>query len=242
MNEFLQIIGSVASIASIPLAVFLYLRQREAKYRRLRSEISRTLSYKIGEDSDITLFELESVIEAKSREYGTNSITISPDGIVENLVSETISNPMLDSDRKKKVVDNLHNIHTASVCYRILNDYSAPISDSLLNVVSSLEIEPSTKKELEEKASREIKQAGAKTKPAFEILSTTFGFLAAIIATISATLGFTTFKELIAVFNEKPQLLAFIIGLLSSMVAALFTSLMVFKGKKRKKPLNESKK
>ena len=87
MNEILQIIGSIASIASIPLAVFIYLHQKEVEYRRLRQEIAKTLSYKIGEDTNITLFEVISVIESKARDSGVNPNLIPPDGIIEDLVA-----------------------------------------------------------------------------------------------------------------------------------------------------------
>src|SRR5689334_13224749 len=121
MNQALQIIGSVASIVSIPLAVFVFLRQKEAQYRRLRQEIAKTLSYKIGEDSSITLFEVNSVIESKARDFGVPSRLIPADGVIEDLVADTISNPMLDKVRKSRVVENLQYLHAAGLTLRILH-------------------------------------------------------------------------------------------------------------------------
>ncbi len=226
MNEFLQIIGSVASIASIPLAAFLYLRQREAKFRKLRSEISRTLSYKIGEDSVISLFELESVIESKAREYGTNSALIPPDGIIEDLIADTISNPMLESERKRKVVENLQNVHKAGVCYRILNDYSDPLSNSIYRLSQGFEMESETKEALKSKSTEDLKKVTSKPKPVFQTLSTTFGALAVIITIISSIFGITTLKDLNTFFLENKHLVGLILGVFSSLIAGLLTAIL----------------
>lgn len=232
MNELLQIIGSVASIASIPLAAFLYLRQREAKFRKLRSEISRTLSYKIGEDSVISLFELESVIESKAREYGTNPVLIPPDEIIEDLVADTISNPMLESERKKKVVENLQNVHKAGICYRVLNDYSEPLSNSIYKFSQGFELESETKEVLKAKSTEDLHKAASRPKPVFETLSTTFGALAAVITIIVSILGITTLKELNTFFIVNKQLLALIIGIFSSVIAGLLTVLLSKKSRR----------
>ncbi|RLB93568.1 MAG: hypothetical protein DRH50_07725 [Deltaproteobacteria bacterium] len=232
MNELLQIIGSVASIASIPLAVFLYLRQREAKFRKLRSEIAKTLSYKIGEDSVISLFELESVIESKAREYGINPALIPPDGIIEDLVADTISNPMLESERKKKVVENLQDVHKAGVCYRILNDYSEPLSNSIYKLSKGFELEPEVEGALKSKSTEDLGKIASKPKPVFETLSTTFGVLSAIITIIISIFGITTLKELNTFFIDNKQLLALILGVLSSLIAGLLTGIMSKKSRK----------
>ncbi|MES1934663.1 hypothetical protein T35B1_18763 [Salinisphaera shabanensis T35B1] len=45
MNELLQIIGSVASILGVPLAVYLYLKGQVQKYSDVRREIVKRLSH-----------------------------------------------------------------------------------------------------------------------------------------------------------------------------------------------------
>ena len=242
MNELLQIIGSVASIVSVPLAVFLYLRQREAKFRKLRSEISRTLSYKIGEDSKINLFELESVIEAKAREHGMNPSLIPPDGIIEDLVAETISNPMLESKRKEKVVENLQDVHRAGICYRVLNDYSEPLSNTIYRLSQGFELESEIKETLETKSSEDLSKAASKSKPVFATLSTTFGVFVVVITIISSIFGITTFKDLNKFFFFFKQLLALIIGVFSSLIAGIFTRLFLKKSKKSTLPNNNNNK
>lgn len=196
MSEFLQIIGSIASITGIPLAVFLYLRQREAKYRRLRVDICKSLSYKIGENSEITLFELESIIETKAREYGINPSRVSPDGVVKDLVTETISNPMLNSERKGKVVQNLQNIHQEGIS-------------------KGFDIEPNGKKQLEEK--------DLKVRHEFKKLSTVFGILAGGITGILGMAVITDTKAIITFFKENYN---FLIGILGSIIAAIILYLV----------------
>lgn len=70
VNAALQVLGSLASLAAIPLSVYLYLRSREARAAKLRREIVRILSYQIGEGRDLSLFEVQAVIDSKTREHG----------------------------------------------------------------------------------------------------------------------------------------------------------------------------
>lgn len=111
MESFLQIIGSIASIGSIPLALFLYLRSREAKFYKTVREIVKILSYQIGEGRSLSVFEIQSVISSKLRESRIKSNAIEVGYVIEDLVAETISSPMLDSERKKEIISNLRTIH-----------------------------------------------------------------------------------------------------------------------------------
>lgn len=65
MNNILQIIGSIASIGGIPLAIYLFLRSKEAKLIRLKREIVKILSYQIGEGRNLSIFEIQAVIDSK---------------------------------------------------------------------------------------------------------------------------------------------------------------------------------
>jgi len=49
MKEIFTIIGSIASIGSLPLAIYLYLKSREAKYNRVFREIVNIQSFQIEE-------------------------------------------------------------------------------------------------------------------------------------------------------------------------------------------------
>ena len=49
MNDVLSIIGSVASIASIPLAFYLYLKSQAEKFLGVRKDIVNRLAFQLGE-------------------------------------------------------------------------------------------------------------------------------------------------------------------------------------------------
>lgn len=240
MNEVLQLIGSIASIASIPLAVFLYLRQKEAQYRRLRQDIAETLSYKIGEDSDISLFEVSAVIEAKARDAGVNPNLIPSDGVIEDLVAETISNPMLDSERKRRVVENLQSIHSAGLCLRILSTYSGPLSQTLTKAAARIELKPDEKEELHRKEADDLRRRAVKPSPAFEALSTTFGVIAALISILTFFVGTSSLRGIAAWFHDNTPLLGLVAGVLSSLIAGLLTGLLSgWRAKTRRKLTEE---
>ncbi len=79
MNELFTITGSIASIGSIPLAIYLFIKLRESRFDKIKREIVRILSYQIGENRDLRIFEIETVINSKIREnrIKPNSISIS---------------------------------------------------------------------------------------------------------------------------------------------------------------------
>jgi uncharacterized integral membrane protein len=159
-------------------------------------------------------------------------VLIPPDEIIEDLVADTISNPMLESERKKKVVENLQNVHKAGICYRVLNDYSEPLSNSIYKFSQGFELESETKEVLKAKSTEDLYKAASKPKPVFETLSTTFGALAAVITIIVSILGITTLKELNTFFIVNKQLLALIIGIFSSVIAGLLTVLLSKKSRR----------
>jgi hypothetical protein len=101
MEQVLTILGTIASLGAIPLSIYFYLKSKEAKFDKIKKEIVKTLSYQIGEEREITAFEIQTVINSKLRENGFKTNTIKIDEIVEDLVSETISSPMIDRNRKK---------------------------------------------------------------------------------------------------------------------------------------------
>ncbi|MDP1881066.1 MAG: hypothetical protein Q8K60_09035 [Parachlamydiaceae bacterium] len=112
MDSFLQILGSIASIGSIPLAIFIYIRSREVKFYRIKQEIVKILSYQIGEGRSLSVFEISAVISSKVRENSIKNNAIEVYDIIEDLVSETIASPMLESERKKEIISNLESLHT----------------------------------------------------------------------------------------------------------------------------------
>ena len=123
MNYFLGIVGSAASIVSVPLAIYLYLRSREAAERRIRQEIAKILSYQIGENRLLSGFEIQAVIDSECRENRVKLGSITPSDVIEDLVSDTITNPMLNSERKEHIIRNLRAVHEQSEVFMILSRY-----------------------------------------------------------------------------------------------------------------------
>ena len=63
MEQIFQLIGSIASVGSIPLAVYFYLKSKETKLIKIKNDIIRTLSYQIGENRNLSTFEIDTVIK-----------------------------------------------------------------------------------------------------------------------------------------------------------------------------------
>jgi hypothetical protein len=129
MNSLLQLLGSIASLLSIPLAIYLFLRSREAQLRRVREDITRSLSYQIGEARPLSDFEIQSVIDSHARASKIKKDRILADEIVEDLVAETIRNPMIPSSRKQEVIDNLSKVHTRNLLIMHLVEQFKPASE-----------------------------------------------------------------------------------------------------------------
>src|SRR4051812_18711686 len=99
MNDFISIIGTIASVGSIPLAIYLFLKSKENSFDKVKRDIVRILSHQIGSNRQLTSLELQSVINSKLRDnkIGLNNITA--DEIIEDLVTEVISNPLIDNEK-----------------------------------------------------------------------------------------------------------------------------------------------
>ncbi|HKK89265.1 MAG TPA: hypothetical protein VJ917_10465 [Saprospiraceae bacterium] len=228
MGSFLQIIGSIASIVGIPLAVYLFLRQREASHLKLRQEICKTLSYQLGEGRNLSHFEIEAVIEAKCREFNSKPGRISPNEVIEDLASQTISNPMLDSGRKEQILENLVALHSAIVSYEVFRKYNITARE-LIDVASHrVEVSPEDRKLIEaaEKAPDRIERVEISSA-----LSSTFGMIAAITTAFIGLFASVTdigdfAAKIVAINGELPKwTLGVLLGILSSITAAAITYL-----------------
>lgn len=110
MDNILTYIGTIASIASIPLAIYFYIKSREETADKIRREILRIISYQIGENRTLNFFEIEKVINSNIRNNKLKKGTITPKNVIEDLISDTISSPLLDSTRKDAILKNLREI------------------------------------------------------------------------------------------------------------------------------------
>jgi hypothetical protein len=121
MEQILQIIGSVASIGSIPLAIYLFLKNAAEKHLAIRRDIVNRLSFQIGEGRDLSLFEIQAVIDSKIRESRIKPGTIRVHEIVEDLVTQTVNSPLLESAKKAAIITSLSDLHALGRLHGIVS-------------------------------------------------------------------------------------------------------------------------
>lgn len=107
MSQLLQWIGTFASIISVPLAIYFYYKTVDGKYEKIRKELINLFSSYIGTGNKLSLFYLSSVINAKLRENNLKAGCITTISIIEDLIVEIISNPLLANDTKKSILFDL---------------------------------------------------------------------------------------------------------------------------------------
>lgn len=112
--DFFSIIGTIASIGSIPLSIFLFIKSKENNIDKVKRDIVKILSHQIGDRRQLTTFEIQTVINSKTRETKIDNEKITVNDIIEDLVSETISNPLLDKSIKENIILELKKIYFMS--------------------------------------------------------------------------------------------------------------------------------
>ncbi|WP_374461818.1 hypothetical protein [Chryseobacterium taeanense] len=184
MNDILSIIGTVASVGSVPLSIYLYIKSKENNIDKTKREIVRILSHQIGEKRELTSFEIQTVINSNSRNNKIDIEKISVDEIVEDLVSDTISNPLLSLEVKDTILRELKNVYTKSELLTSIDKLEKETRKSELNKISSEVIEDEIKSILLKRNKQQKSEKNEKS------ISESFRFLAAIVATITITLSF----------------------------------------------------
>jgi hypothetical protein len=245
MNEFLQVIGSIASIGGIPLAIYLYLRSREAKFIKLRSDIVKILSYQIGEGRSLSVFEIKAVIDSKVREANGKPGIIEADEIIEDLVSETISSPLLNSDRKNEILKNLRENHRNSTLFAFIDDKNVQWQ-KIIQYVSEHDIEHEDASKIVEVCVEKANLDTSREKPKYaEKTSEIFGLVAVITTAVAASIsivgGEGFFKYFSSFIKENQSLLNILAGILASVIAILITIVFEIINRNRKQK-NSAKK
>lgn len=223
MNEILQIIGSVASILGVPLAVYLYLKSQVQKYAQVRREIVKRLSHQIGEGRTVGLFELNAVIDSLVRENRLKKGAITGNSIIEDLIAETVSSPLLDSGRKEQLISELSHVHSIGKVYQAIQ------SDGSIyeKFIEHLKIEGGNADEAE-KIQEEIANASeksresAKTPELFALISGVIGSMAALMSITGITEGLYILPKIL----DSSLITNVSLGVGASIVAALIVSLI----------------
>jgi len=223
MNEILQVIGSLASICAVPLAVYIYLKTKLHAYSGVRREIVRRLSHQIGENRTITFFELRAVIDSLSRENQLPPGSITPDSIVDDLVAETVSSPLLDSSKKDSLVRELEAIHTSSqVDMKVLDE------PQQLEGNQEDDLDDTVRLGRRENETRKLQRQESKIRKT-ETIANTFGFVAASIgigASVASFSDFAATSDIVKKILELNFPVAVLIGVIVSIVAGTIAGIV----------------
>ena len=95
MNDIISLIGTIASIGSIPLGFYFFIKGKEEKRDKVKRDIVKILLYQLNDSNLVSIFEIQSVINSKCRESKVHVDTITMTEIIDDLLSEIISNPLL---------------------------------------------------------------------------------------------------------------------------------------------------
>lgn len=111
MINLLSIIGTFASILSLPLAVYFYLKTKDDKYNKVKSEIVSIILNHMGAGNDVSTSNVNSIIHTKLIEANLKSNKISRHEIIDAVETEIISNPLLSKELKKELLKSADQLY-----------------------------------------------------------------------------------------------------------------------------------
>lgn len=109
--SFLQLLSTIASIISVPLAIYYAHKTVDATNDKARLEIIKTLSYKLSIDYTLCYGDILSVYNSKLREHKIKKASFSITDIVHDLKSDIMSNAFIPNDIRSRMLLNLSQIH-----------------------------------------------------------------------------------------------------------------------------------
>lgn len=227
--DLISIIGTIASVGGIPLAIYLFIRSKEANQDKVKREIVRILSHQIGDGRELSAFEIQAVINSKLRENKLNPDLIDVNEVIEDLITEIISNPLIENDKKNFYLKNFNKIFTKSKLYQVIENLS--LDEEILKLP-----EPEKEKYLE----KEVKELMASQKEVAEIIksekeksrisdktSTLFGFIAAITTVATTTIGLVQDFGGLNIFENiklNTEVASIIMGIVASITAGILVT------------------
>lgn len=226
MNEILQIIGSVASILGVPLAVYLYLKSQVQKYANVRREIVKRLSHQIGEGRTVGLFELNAVIESLVRENRLKRGSITGNSVIEDLIAETVSSPLLESGRKEQLINELSAVHSIGKVFQAIQSDT----ETFEKFLSHLKVETGNSDEADriregiEKSSEKSKES-SKTPELFGAVATVIAGITAIMSVAGITEGLNILPKILGSSVVTGVSLGLVATVLTAVVVALITKI-----------------
>lgn len=230
--DFFSIIGTVASIGSIPLSIYLFIKSKENNIDKVKRDIVKVLSHQIGDRRELTTFEIQTVINSKTREakIATDKITVNQ--IIEDLVSETISNPLLDKAIKENILNELKKIYFKGEILTQIDKLEVETRKSKGGDDNKHEIESELKRIIESrgKIKNTLENQYKKVRRSSELFALIAAFTT-IIASVLTFIGKDKYDNLISKplyeFLQKNDFYAaigtsLIAGLLSSLIFSLY--------------------
>lgn len=230
MSQLLQWVGTFASIISVPLAIYFYVKSMDGKYKKVRKELLSLFSSYIGTGNKLTCFYLKSVINAKIRENNIKSEYITEIMIVEDLIVEIISNPLLSNDAKNSILCDLETLiyPTLSVSDAKLageqdtagEDTNSPVVEHRENLAEALKSSDSVT--INESNKNRKNSYSQIVSEIVALVSVVAGILSVLISTEQVTEIFSV----IDLTNPVIQILAgIIISVVSSSILYFFTKI-----------------
>lgn len=224
--DFLSIIGTAASVGSIPLSVYFFIKSKENKIDKVKREIVRVLSHQIGERRQLTIFEIQTVINSKAREAKIDKDKIAPDFVIEDLVAETISNPLLEKGVKEVIIEELKNIYFKGEIFTEIDSLEEGTRDVYHEKSVDSKFDASIRKlvELRKKMEKDFHK-NVYNRAKSEIFAFV-AFLATILGTLLTITGKDQYDHFFKPLYEFLQQNDFYIGLLASFVVAIIAAIL----------------
>ena len=107
MNESLQLFSALASIISIPLAVYFSKKNVSTTSDKARLDILKTLSYRLRDSKNLSYDDIHSVYSSKLREHKIKNPKFDIQDILDDLKSDIMSNAFLENQTKDKILETL---------------------------------------------------------------------------------------------------------------------------------------
>jgi hypothetical protein len=226
LNDFLQLIGSLASIVGVPLAIYLYLKGRVLKYADVRRDIVKRLSHQIGEGRSIGLFELNAIIDSLVRENRLRSGTISPNSVIEDLIAETVSSPLLDSAKKETLIKDLSEVHSLG---RVFNSIKSD-SEIFNRFIEHLQLTKPETGDFEEiqKELQSVKEKTAESSKVPEV----FGIIAVVASLLTGIASYSSFTDGLSLILDSPIPSSLSLGVVISVIAGFLTAIISRRSRK----------
>ncbi|MHA7102633.1 hypothetical protein [Roseivirga pacifica] len=232
MTDFITIIGTIASVGSIPLAIYLYIKSSEQKIIKVRREIVKTLSYQLKDDKHLSTFEIQAVINSKLREHKLKKASITPEEVIEDLIAETIANPLIDNERKNFFLNNFKSLLSKSELYDTIEELSTK--------QPSDKSEPEMERRLLELVKRQQEHRDnleKRLKKTSDNFSSIFGLIATITTVVISVLTILGDELIVGKFfdfaNDKKELVNFLISALAG-IATMITTVAIKKAINKK--------